>query len=261
MSDIASLPPSIDLERIRPLRAVAAKPPSRPPRRRWTSFDSDGPHYVLPGLAYATNALEPYCSAETLSIHHDRHHAAYVNGANRSLDRLTTARRNHDWSAVNQLEADLAFNISGHVLHSLFWATIGPLGKDRPTGDVAVAINSSFGSFESFREQFTQCALALQGSGWVALAWEPVGGCLVIEQIHDHQSTISQGAELLMVCDLWEHSYYLQYRQSRLDWLEAFWHIVNWPAVEERLVRSNYYNITRPGIPFVWPAYVRDAMR
>jgi superoxide dismutase, Fe-Mn family len=260
VSEIASIESSPDRRGVRPLWAFAAKPPTRRAPHHFTSFDDESPHYTLPDLAYDVDALEPYCRAETLSIHHDGQHAAYVTGANRALDRLTTARRDHDWSAINQLEADLAFNVSGHVLHSLFWTTIGPPGNDRPIGDVAVAINSSFGNFDSFREQFTQCGLALQGSGWVALAWEPLGGCLVIEQIHDHQSTVSQGAELLMVCDLWEHAYYLQYRQSRLDWLDAFWHIVNWSAVDERLVRSNFY-ITRAGQPFVWPAHVREIIR
>ena len=260
MSEIVSLQSPASRSTVRPLWAFAAKPPTRRAPRQFTTFDDDGPHYRLPDLAYDLDALEPYYRAETLDLHHDGHHAAYVAGANRALDRLTTARRDHDWSAINQLEADLAFNVSGHVLHSLFWSTIGPPGNDRPVGDVAVAIDSSFGSFESFREQFTQCALALQGSGWVALAWEPLGGCLVIEQIHDNQSAISQGAELLMVCDVWEHAYYLQYRRSRLDWLDAFWHIVNWSAVDERLVRSNFY-ITRAGQPFVWPAHIREFIR
>jgi superoxide dismutase, Fe-Mn family len=259
MSEIASVQSSMNLERLRPLRTVVARPPRHVVPQQSTTFDDDGPHYVLPELTYPVDALEPYCSAETLRIHHHQQHAAYVIGANRALDRLTMARSSHDWSAINQLEADLAFNVSGHVLHSLFWTTIGPPRYERPIGDVARAIDASFGNFESFREQFIHCGLALQGSGWVALAWEPLGGCLVIEQIHDHQSTISQGAELLMVCDLWEHAYFLEYRQSRLDWLDAFWHIVNWAAVDERLVRSNFY-ITRAGQPFVWPQYVRDAL-
>ncbi|MEP7045594.1 MAG: superoxide dismutase, partial [Ilumatobacteraceae bacterium] len=241
MSNVVNFQPSPNRDGGRPLWAFAAPPATRHPARRLTTFDDTGPPYRLPSLAYPLDALEPYCRAEALALHHQRHHAAYVTDANRALDRLVAARRDHDWSAINQLEADLAFNVSGHVLHSLFWSTIGPPAYDRPVGDVAVAIDESFGNFESFREQFTQCGLALQGSGWVALAWEPLGGCLVIEQIHDHQSAISQGAELLMVCDLWEHAYYLQYRQSRLDWLDAFWHIVNWSAVDERLIRSNFY--------------------
>jgi Fe-Mn family superoxide dismutase len=260
MSEIASVQSSMNFDRLRPLRVGATRPPKRVAPQQRTAFDDDPPHYVLPELTYPVNALEPYCSAETLRIHHHQQHAAYVTGANRALDRLTMARSSHDWSAINQLEADLAFNVSGHVLHSLFWTTIGPPRYERPIGDVACAIDASFGDFESFREQFIHCGLALQGSGWVALAWEPLGGCLVIEQIHDHQSTISQGAELLMVCDVWEHAYFLEYRQSRLDWLDAFWHIVNWAAVDERLVRSNFYT-TRAGQPFVWPKYVRDALR
>jgi Fe-Mn family superoxide dismutase len=257
MTDLIRPASSTDFDRLRPMPAVGAKPPVRDLPRSLTSFDSDGRHYTLPELRYPVNALEPYYSAEALSLHHDRHHAAHVAGANRALDRLNGARRSHDWSAINQLETDLAFNVSGHVLHSLLWATIGPSCNDRPSGDVAVAINSSFGSYESFREQFSQCALAVQGSGWVALAWEPVIGRLIIEQIHDNQSSLSQGVELLMACDVWEHAYYLQYRQSRLDWLDAFWHIVDWSAVEERLVRGSFYD-TRAEPPFIWPAYVRE---
>lgn len=260
MTDVVSSASSTDFDRMRPVRAVGAKPPGRDLPLPWTSFDSDGRSYTLPELRYRLDALEPYYSAEALTLHHDRHHAAHVAGANRALDRLSAARRSHDWSAINQLETDLAFNVSGHVLHSLLWATIGPPRNDRPSGDVAVAINSSFGSYESFREQFTQCGLTLQGSGWVALAWEPVIGRLIIEQIHDNQSSLSQGVELLMACDVWEHAYYLQYRQSRLDWLDAFWHIVDWAAVEERLVRGTFYDMWAEQ-PFIWPAYVREMTR
>jgi superoxide dismutase, Fe-Mn family len=260
MTDLITTTSTTDFERLRPAIANAAKPPRRDEPRSRTQLDADGNYYVLPRLRHSMDALQPYYSAETLSLHHGCHHAAHVAGANRALDRLRSARRLHDWTAINQLETDLAFNVSGHMLHSLFWATIGPPPRyQRPAGDVAVAIDTSFGSFESFREQFTQCALALQGSGWVALAWEPVIGRLIIEQIHDHHSALSHGAELLMVCDVWEHAYYLQYRQSRLDWLDAFWHIVDWAAVEERLVCGSFYN-TRIEQPFVWPAYLREIL-
>jgi len=192
--------------------------------------------YTLPALSYDPAALEPWCSAETIALHHGRHHAAYVTGANKALAALQTARANNDWSSINQLESDLAFHVSGHVLHSIFWTNLTPDGGDRPQGELAAAIDDSFGDFDTFGQQFTRSALGVQGSGWATLAWEPVGRCLVVGQIHDHQSTIAQGSNLLLVCDVWEHAYYLQYRDLRADWVKAFWHIVNWADVERRLV-------------------------
>jgi superoxide dismutase, Fe-Mn family len=228
------------------LRAATPREPIIPSAQ--TGLAATTERYRLPELPYDPAALEPWCSAETISLHHDRHHAAYVAGANKALGALQSARANDQWASINQLEADLAFHVSGHVLHSIFWDNLAPDADERPVGELAAAIDDSFGDFETFRSQFTHAATAVQGSGWAALAWEPVGQCLVVVQIHDHQSTTVQGSDLLLVCDVWEHAYYLQYRNARADWLEAFWHIVNWRDVEARLVGTTLYDTKLPGL-------------
>jgi superoxide dismutase, Fe-Mn family len=192
------------------------------------------PEYTLPDLPYDYGALEPHYSAEILELHHDKHHAAYVKGANDVLDRLGEARDSDDFGAINQLQKNLAFNLSGHVLHSLFWQNLTPDGSEKPEGELGAAIDESFGSFEGFHNQLTQAALNVQGSGWGALTWEPLGQRLIVEQVYDHQSNVGQGAPPLLVLDMWEHAYYLQYRNVKADWVSAFWNIVNWPDVADR---------------------------
>lgn len=250
VNDIIDRAPALDTEN--------PQQPVRP--AKITELPDMSERYTLPPLPYDPAALEPWCNAETVLLHHDRHHAAYVAGANRALGALQLARANDQWGSINQLEADLSFHVSGHVLHSLFWNNLTPGAADRPEGELAAAIDDSFGDFETFRSQFTHTANAVQGSGWAALAWEPVGQCLVIEQIHDHQSTSAQGVELLLVCDVWEHAYYLQYRNVRADWTEAFWHLVNWRDVEERLVGTSLYDSKVPG-EFTWPTGFSAATR
>jgi Fe-Mn family superoxide dismutase len=190
--------------------------------------------YVLPELPYDYSALEPHYSGKTLELHHQKHHAAYVKGANATLERLAEAREHKNFAALNQLEKDLAFHVSGHLLHSLFWRNMSRQGGGTPAGHLAEQILESFGSFEGMKNQLTAAALNVQGAGWGALAWEPLGKRLVVEQIHDHQGNIGSGAAPLLVCDMWEHAYYLQYRNLKSDWMSAFWRIVNWPDVERR---------------------------
>jgi Fe-Mn family superoxide dismutase len=192
------------------------------------------PDYTLPDLPYDYGALEPHYSAEILELHHDKHHAAYVKGANTALDKLGEARETGEFDTINQLQKNLAFNLSGHVLHSLFWQNMSPDGGDKPDGDLAAAIDTSFGSFEGFRGQLSEAALNVQGSGWGGLTWEPLGQRLIVEQVYDHQSNVGQGAPPLLVLDMWEHAYYLQFKNVKADWVDAFWNIVNWPDVAER---------------------------
>jgi Fe-Mn family superoxide dismutase len=192
------------------------------------------PDYTLPDLPYDYGALEPHYSAEILELHHDKHHAAYVKGANAALDKLGEARETGEFDTINQLQKNLAFNLSGHVLHSLFWQNMSPDGGDKPDGDLAAAIDASFGAFEGFRGQLSEAALNVQGSGWGALTWEPLGQRLIVEQVYDHQSNVGQGAPPLLVLDMWEHAYYLQFKNVKADWVEAFWNIVNWPDVAAR---------------------------
>jgi Fe-Mn family superoxide dismutase len=196
--------------------------------------------YELPDLGYDYAALEPYYAAEMLELHHDKHHAAYVNGLNGVLDQLDEARVSDDFEAITGLEKKLAFNLSGHVLHTIFWKNLSPDGGDKPDGDLAAAIDEYFGSFERFRRQLSEATVTVQGSGWGALAWEPLGGRLYVAQIYDHQDNIGQSSGPLLVLDAWEHAYYLQYRNKRADYVEAMWNIVDWGDVARRFeaVRS-----------------------
>lgn len=190
--------------------------------------------YTLPDLPYATTALEPHYCAELLELHHGKHHAAYVAGANATVDKLAAARKEQNFDAINQLEKNLAFHVSGHVLHSLFWKNMSPTGGGLPPAELGAAIDESFGSFDAMKSQLTQAALSLQGSGWGAIGWEPVGQRLVVEQVHDHEGNIGHGTVPLLVVDMWEHAYYLQYRSSKADWLAAFWKVVDWADVAQR---------------------------
>lgn len=194
--------------------------------------------YTLPDLPYDYAALEPHYSAQILELHHDKHHATYVKGANTALEKLGQARDSGTFDTINQLQKNLAFNLSGHVLHSLFWQNMSPDGGDKPDGDLAAAIDEGFGSFEGFRSQLTEAALNVQGSGWGALTWEPLGQRLIVEQVYDHQSNVGQGAPPLLVLDMWEHAYYLQYKNVKADWVESFWNIVNWPDVTKRFANA-----------------------
>ncbi len=194
--------------------------------------------YELPDLPYDYAALEPHYSGEIVELHHDKHHAAYVKGANTTLEKLTQARAKDDFGTINQLEKNLAFHVSGHVLHSLFWKNMSPDGGDKPAGDLDAAITEHFGTFESFRGQLNQAALGVQGSGWGALAWEPLGRRLVVEQVYDHQGNIGNGTIPLLVLDMWEHAFYLQFKNVKADWVDAFWNIVNWADVAERFTRA-----------------------
>jgi Fe-Mn family superoxide dismutase len=193
--------------------------------------------YSLPRLAYAYDALEPLLSAELLALHHDEHHAAYVKGANETLEKLGEARERRSFDHINQLEKSLAFNLSGHLLHSLFWKNLTPEGGGIPRGELAAAIDTHFGSFSSFKEQLTAAAQNLQGSGWGALSWEPLGNRLVVEQVFDHQDNVGSSTMPILVLDMWEHAYYLQYRHSKAAWIESFWELVDWADVGQRFAR------------------------
>jgi superoxide dismutase, Fe-Mn family len=192
------------------------------------------PVYSLPELPYDYAALEPHYSAQVLELHHDKHHKAYVDGANTALDKLDQARTSDDFGTINQLQKNLAFHLSGHVLHSMFWENLSPDGGGKPESDLAAAIDEGFGTFEGLKNQLTESALNVQGSGWGALTWEPLGQRLIVEQVYDHQSNVGQGAPPLLVLDMWEHAYYLQFKNVKADWVDAFWNIVNWPDVAER---------------------------
>src|SRR5688572_3732508 len=193
--------------------------------------------YELPELPYGYDALEPHVSSETLELHHDAHHAAYVKGANDTLEKLEDARSRRQFEHIGQLEKSLAFNVAGHVLHSLLWKNLAPGGQDAPAGETAAALERDFGGVEAFKEQLTAAAGAVQGSGWGALSWEPLGRRLLVEQVYDHQGNTGNATVPILVVDMWEHAYYLQYRNKKAAWLEAFWELVNWTDVTQRLAK------------------------
>ncbi|OGP82062.1 MAG: superoxide dismutase [Deltaproteobacteria bacterium RBG_13_65_10] len=203
--------------------------------------------YVLPSLEYDYNALEPHISGRILEIHHGKHHAGYVRNANLVIERFEEAREKEDFSRIAALERALAFNLSGHILHSIFWRNLTPKGGEQPTGDLARAIARDFGSFEKFRAQFTETAASIMGSGWAALVWEPIGRKLFTTQIYDHQSNLSQGSIPLMVLDAWEHAYYLQYENRKMDFFEAVWNLWNWRDIAPRFDAARKLQISLPG--------------
>jgi Fe-Mn family superoxide dismutase len=191
--------------------------------------------YTLPELAYDYSALEPSISGAIMELHHSKHHQAYVTGANAALAALAAARDSGDLANVNKLEKDLAFNLGGHVNHSVFWTNMSPDGGDKPTGELASAIDDQFGSFDKFTAHFTAAAMGVQGSGWAALTWDSIGENLLINQFFDQQSNFAAGTVPLLLLDVWEHAYYLDYKNVRADYVKAFWNIVNWQNVQDRL--------------------------
>jgi superoxide dismutase, Fe-Mn family len=169
-----------------------------------------------------------------LELHHAKHHAAYVKGANDTLERLAEARDKSEFGGLVGLEKTFAFNLSGHVLHSIFWQNLSPDGGDRPDGALGEAITENFGSFEAFKKQLTTATATVQGSGWGILAWEPLGRRLVIEQVYDHHGNVGMNSTPLLVFDAWEHAYYLQYGPDKKTFFENIWKLWNWSDVSER---------------------------
>ncbi len=191
--------------------------------------------YVLPDLPYAYDALEPHILAEIMELHHSKHHQNYVNGANAALEKLEAARKDGSIAAVvTALSKDLAFNLGGHTNHSLFWENLSPNGGGKPAGALAAAIDEDFGSFEEFQKHFAAAALGLQGSGWAVLAYDKIGERLVIEQMTDQQGNLSIDLVPLLLLDMWEHAFYLQYKNVKADYVAAVWNVFNWDEVAAR---------------------------
>jgi len=209
--------------------------------------------YTLPELPYDYSALEPHYSARQLELHHSKHHAAYVDGANKVREKLQAAREKKDFSAINLLQKNLAFHLSGHVLHSLLWNNMCPKGGGDPDGELGDAIRESFRSIDAMRSQMSEAAVNVQGSGWGALAWEPISKSLVVEQIYDHQGNIGNGTVPLLVLDMWEHAYYLQYQNVKASWVASFWKIVNWQDVARRFERVRSLDLALENEPAKQP--------
>jgi Fe-Mn family superoxide dismutase len=190
--------------------------------------------YTLPELTYDYASLEPSISARIMELHHSKHHAAYVAGANTALEQLAEARDKSDFTWINKLQKDLAFHLSGHINHSIFWTNLAPTNSDRPEGELSAAIADFFGTFEAFQSHFNAAAMGIQGSGWAFLAWDSVGEKLIIEQLYDQQSNVATGSIPLLMLDMWEHAFYLDYQNVKGDYVKAFWNIINWSDVSAR---------------------------
>jgi Fe-Mn family superoxide dismutase len=190
--------------------------------------------YTLPDLSYDYAALEPNISARIMELHHSKHHAAYVAGANTALEQLAEARASNNFANVAKYSKDLAFNLGGHTNHSIFWNNLSPEGGDKPEGELAAAIDDAFGSFDAFRAHFTAAALGIQGSGWALLSFEGLGGNIIIEQLFDQQGNVPVATTPLLMLDMWEHAFYLDYVNVKADYVKAFWNIVNWADVAKR---------------------------
>jgi Fe-Mn family superoxide dismutase len=191
--------------------------------------------YALPDLAYDFGALEPHISGRIMELHHDKHHAGYVKGANTALERLHEMRGKGDFTALTMLERNLAFHVSGHILHSVFWTNLSPDGGGEPDGALAEILDDTFGGALAFRQQMTEAAATIQGSGWALASWEPTASRLVVQQVHDHQGDHGQGTVPLLAIDAWEHAFYLQYENRKTEFFDAVWNVVNWDDVARRL--------------------------
>jgi len=193
--------------------------------------------YVLPKLSYDYKDLAPHMSEEQLRIHHSKHHQAYVTGANTILQKLDNTRKENTDIDMKATLKELSFNIGGHLLHSLFWGNLAPAGKGGgiPSGALGDALAKEFGSFERFKKEFTQAAASVEGSGWAALTLCRQTNRLIIMQIEKHNTNVYPMFRILMVLDVFEHAYYLDYKNERAKFIEAFWNIVNWNEVNKRL--------------------------
>lgn len=195
------------------------------------------PHQ-LPPLPYSYDALEPHFDSQTMHLHHDLHHKAYVEGLNKAEEMLAQARQSGDFSTVKHWEREAAFHGSGHFLHSIFWANLAPAGKGGggdPSGELGQQIKADFGSLEAFKKQFTAATVAIEGGGWGILAYRPMDKRLTILTAEKHQDLTQWGVMPLLVCDVWEHAYYLRYQNKRADYVNQFWNVVRWSDVGERL--------------------------
>jgi superoxide dismutase, Fe-Mn family len=198
-----------------------------------------GKGYTLPHLPYGYKALAPYISEVQLTLHHQKHHQAYVTGANAILEKLDKARKENADLDMKALLKELSFHLGGFRLHNLFWENLAPSGVGGggiPKDTLAAAINEEFGNFERFKKEFTQTASSVEGSGWAVLTYCMTTGRIMMMQVEKHNVNLIPGYRILMALDLWEHAYYLDYKNDRAKFIDAFWHLVNWDAVDARFV-------------------------
>jgi Fe-Mn family superoxide dismutase len=192
--------------------------------------------YTLPPLPYSFNALEPVLSEEILKLHHDKHHAGYVNAANAALEKLDKAQKEGLTGVdIKAITRDLSFNASGHILHSMFWENMKPGGGGKPGDKLADRIITDFGSFDSFKQQLSTISKTVEGSGWGVFAYDQLLDQLIILGVEKHQNLGFPGAIPVLVLDVWEHAYYLQYKNDRAAFVDNWWNIVNWEDVDRRV--------------------------
>jgi len=197
--------------------------------------------HELPPLPHDYNALEPYIDEQTMHLHHDIHHKGYVDGLNNAEKKLAEARAAGDYALVKHWSREAAFHGSGHFMHALFWPNMAPNGRGgggEPKGELAEQIKKDFTSFEAFKKHYSAAAVAVEGSGWAVLAWQPQGKQLVVLQSEKHQQLTQWGVVPLLVLDVWEHAYYLKYQNKRAAYVEAWWNVVNWADVAARFAKA-----------------------
>lgn len=198
--------------------------------------------YIMPGmhrlppLPCSYDALEPIIGEETLRIHHDKHHKSYVDGLNRAEMYLVEARKTNDLDYIKYWENELAFNGSGHILHSIYWTIMSPVGSGgQPRQRTVYHANQYFGSMDAMKEQFIEATEKVEGSGWGILTWQPTWGRMEILQCEKHQNLTQWSGIPILVCDVWEHAYYLDYQNKRSEYVNSWWQLINWNEVERRL--------------------------
>lgn len=200
--------------------------------------------HELPPLPYAYNALEPLISTRTMQIHHDRHHLSYVEGLNQAELRLAEARQTGNYAEIKHWQRELAFNGSGHILHSIFWTIMTPFNTGQPGAETQRQLVKAFGGFEPFKEQFTAAAINVEASGWALLVWNPAWGRLEILTAEKHQNLTEWGSIPILVVDVWEHAYYLDYQNRRADFVRAWWSLIDWEEVECRLFAARQTRVS-----------------
>ncbi|WP_257009828.1 superoxide dismutase [Evansella halocellulosilytica] len=193
----------------------------------------------LPDLPYAYNALEPYISERIMTLHHQKHHQSYVDGLNKAEKELQKQRRKGTFENIKHWERELAFHGAGHYLHTLFWETMSPEGGGRPTGELLAQIERDFGSYSAFKQQFSKAAEEVEAVGWAILVWAPRAGRLEILTAEKHQNLSQWDVIPILPLDVWEHAYYLQYENERKEYINNWWNVVNWRAVQERFNQAS----------------------
>ncbi|HEY4822453.1 MAG TPA: superoxide dismutase [Candidatus Bathyarchaeia archaeon] len=196
--------------------------------------------YALPELPYKYSALEPVISEQIMTLHHQKHHQAYVTGANAALERMEKARKGENPENIRGILRDLSFNLSGHKLHAVFWPNMAPQGKGggKPGGSIADHINKDFGSFDSFKKQFSDAAKNVEGAGWAVLTHDHETNSLLIYQVEKQNFMHPPSLPMLLTLDVWEHAYYLKYLNDRAAYVDAWWNVANWDDAEKRLEKA-----------------------